>query len=114
MNDISQNDISSLPDYIISLTDGLEELGYGEDFHIPASFDDLKHMAPDLAELVGARPEAERTLIFRCLGEAQAALLFEQYDALVGGRPLSQSKKRGIFLCSFKTRLRSGLGQPSP
>lgn len=108
------HDNAEIPAYVGLLTARLEELGYGEDFHIPASVDDLNNVAPDLAELVELRPKAEQELLFRCLGEAQAALLFEQYDALVGGRPLSQSAKRGIFLRSFTARLRCVYGSVVP
>lgn len=104
------NDNSQLPAYIRRLTDRLEEMAYGEDLHVPESFDDLRLVAPDIAGLVAARPKPEQDLLFRCLGEAQAALLYEQCDALACGFPLSQSKKRNIFVRSFRTRVRCAYG----
>lgn len=104
-------DNSRLPAYLLTLAARLEEMGYGEDFHIPASLADLKAMAPDLAHSVSRRPKPEQDLLFRCLGEAQAALLFEQYDALASGSPLSEAMKRSIFVRSFTARLRSAYGR---
>ncbi|HEY8352164.1 MAG TPA: hypothetical protein VIK87_06445 [Sphingomonadales bacterium] len=102
---------AALPIYMERLLEGFENWTFRPDRPLPATVPDLERVAPGLAALVGVRPKAEQEFLFRCLGEAEASLLYDHYDALVRGKPLGVELSRRLFLKHLRDRLRR---RPAP
>lgn len=100
---------AELPIYLERLIEGLETWNFAADQALPVTAPDLEQVAPGLAALVGVRPRAEQDFLFRCLGEAQASLLYDQCDALVRGQRLSPHSCRELFLKDLRERLQRPL-----
>lgn len=109
---------AALPVYLERLLEGLESWNFAPENVLPVTAPDLERVAPGLAALVGVRPRAEQEFLFRCLGEAQASLLYDHCDALVRGAPLTPAICRRLFLGHLWERLQrrpvAGLVQARP
>lgn len=95
----------ALPIYLERLLEGLETWDFSSGNALPLTVPDLERVAPGLAALVGVRPRAEQEFLFRCLGEAQASLLYDHCDALVQGEPLTPAASRRLFRKHLRERL---------
>lgn len=97
-----------LPVYLERLFEGLDAWNFAPARPMPQTVPDLERLAPGLAALVGVRPRAEQDFLLRCLGEAEASLLYDHYDAIVRGEPLGPAACRRLFLRTVRERLRHG------